>query len=79
MNFARGKINSSGDEYVSAKSLKIKGCDSGDYIELRQKQVIKNGKEVRTCSNLITKGMTDDDAIRLRDALIEQHPIKPQA
>ena len=79
MTYEFKRMDGQGD-YICHTKIKAEKFTSGMNIKISMKEVVNDSscKEVREFHNHVSMTMMNDEAIKLRDSLIEMYPIKEQ-
>lgn len=63
------------EDYESYHTFTFHCYGSGVVIHSKQDQVVKSNGEIKNYSSQVVTGLTNDEAVKLRDYLISHYPI----
>ncbi|MGP5296794.1 hypothetical protein ACTXL0_07160 [Psychrobacter faecalis] len=63
------------EDYESYRTFTFHCYGSGAVIHSKQDQVVKSNGEIKNYSSQVVTGLTNDEAVELRDYLIGHYPI----
>lgn len=63
------------EDYESYHTFTFHCYGSGAVIHSKQDQVVKSNGEIKNYSSQVVTGLTNDEAVELRDYLIGHYPI----
>lgn len=63
------------EDYESYHTFTFHCYGSGAVIHSKQDQVVKSNGEIKNYSSQVVTGLTNDEAVELRDYLISHYPI----
>ena len=64
------------DDYESYHTFTLHCYGMGAVIHSKQDQVVKSNSEIKNHTSLVVTGLTNDEAIELRDYLINRYPVE---